>query len=51
MTAIIVLILLAALVLGGIGLFVEAAAWVLFIAVALVVVGAVVGFVGRSRTA
>lgn len=50
MTVIVVLVILAALVFGGIGLFVEAAAWALFIAVALVVIGAVVGFAGRSRT-
>lgn len=47
---IIVLIVLAALVFGGIGLFVEAAAWALFIAVALVIVGAIVGFLNRGRS-
>lgn len=38
-----VIILIAALVFGGIGLVVEAAAWALLIALALVVVGVVFG--------
>lgn len=50
MTVIVVLIVLAALVFGGIGLFVEAAAWALFIAVALIVIGAIAGFTGRGRS-
>ncbi len=50
MTLLIVLLLLA-LVFGGIGLFVEAAAWALIIAVVLVVAGIIAGLVGRSRTA
>lgn len=50
MTVIVVLLIVAALVFGGIGLFVEAAAWALFIAIALIVVGAIVGFTGRGRS-
>ena len=50
MTLLVVIIILAALVFGGIGLFVEAAAWALFIALALIIVGAVMGFAGRGRS-
>ncbi len=53
MTALVVLLILAALVFGGIGLFVEAAAWALVIGIILLVIGAVLGFTGtrgRSRT-
>lgn len=50
MTLLIVLLLLAALVFGGIGLFVEAAAWALIIALVLVVAGAIAGVAGRGRT-
>jgi hypothetical protein len=50
MTLLIVLLLLA-LVFGGIGLLVEAAAWAFIIAVALLIAGAIAGFVGRSRSA
>lgn len=51
MTALIVILLLAALIFGGIGLFVEAAAWALIIALVLLVAGAITGFMGRgSRT-
>jgi hypothetical protein len=49
MTLLVILLLLA-LVFGGIGLFVEAAAWALVIAVALVIAGLVVGWFGRTRT-
>jgi hypothetical protein len=49
MTLLIVLLLLA-LVFGGIGLFVEAAAWALIIAVVLVVAGIIAGVVGRGRS-
>lgn len=42
------LILLLALVLGGVGLFVEALRWVLIIAVILLIIGAVTGFRGRG---
>jgi len=43
------LILLLALLLGGVGLFVEALRWVLIIALVLLVVSAITGFRGRSR--
>ncbi len=43
------LILLLALLIGGLGLFVEALRWVLIIAVVLLIVGAFTGFRGRSR--
>lgn len=43
------LILLLALVAGGIGLFVEALQWMLIIALVLLVVGAFAGWQGRSR--
>lgn len=49
MTLVVILLLLA-LIFGGIGLFVEAAAWALIIALALVIAGAVTGFVSRGRT-
>jgi hypothetical protein len=49
MTLVIVLLLLA-LILGGIGLFVEAAKWLLIIALILFVVGIVAGFMGRNRS-
>ena len=42
-------ILLLALVLGGVGLFVEALRWVLIIAVVLFIVSAFTGFRGRSH--
>ncbi len=48
MSTALVLILLA-LVFGGVGLFVEAAKWALIIAVALLVAGAVAGYLGRGR--
>lgn len=43
------LILLVALLLGGVGLAVEALRWVLIIAVVLLVVGAVTGYRGRAH--
>jgi hypothetical protein len=50
MTLVIILLLLA-LIFGGVGLFVEAATWALIIALVLLVAGAIAGFVGRgSRT-
>lgn len=42
------LIILLALVLGGVGLFVEALRWVLIIALILLVIGAFTGYRGRS---
>lgn len=44
------LILLLALVIGGVGLFVEALRWVLIIALVLLIVGAFTGYRGRART-
>jgi len=44
------LILLLALVLGGVGLFVEALRWVLIIAVVLLIASAFTGYRGRART-
>jgi multisubunit Na+/H+ antiporter MnhC subunit len=49
MSLLVVLLLLAALVFGGIWLFVEAAVWILIIALVLLAAGAVSGFVGRGR--
>ena len=42
------LILLLALVLGGVGLFVEALRWVLIIALILLIISAFTGFRGRA---
>lgn len=42
------LILLLALVLGGVGLFVEALRWVLIIAVVLLIISAFTGYRGRA---
>ncbi len=42
------LLLLLALVLGGVGLFVEALRWVLIIALILLIVSAVTGYRGRG---
>lgn len=42
------LILLLALLLGGVGLFVEALRWVLIIAVVLLIISAITGFRGRG---
>lgn len=51
MTLVIILLLLA-LIFGGVGLFVEGLFWLLIIAGALVVAGAVLGVLGRgSRSA
>ncbi|GIU92034.1 MAG: hypothetical protein KatS3mg011_0940 [Acidimicrobiia bacterium] len=44
----VVLLLLLALVLGGVGLFVEALRWVLIIALVLFVVSAFMGFARRN---
>jgi hypothetical protein len=45
-----IIILLLALIFGGIGLFVEAATWALIIAVALLVAGIIAGFFSRGRS-
>ena len=42
-----ILLLILALILGGVGLFVEALRWVLIIAVVLLVIGLVTGRKGR----
>ena len=44
----VVLILLLALLFGGVGLFVEGLKWLLIIALILLVVGAVTGWSGRD---
>jgi hypothetical protein len=44
-----VLILVLALLLGGVGLLVEALRWVIIIAVVLLVAGLVAGWMGRAR--
>lgn len=43
-----VLLLILALIVGGVGLFVEALRWVLIIALVLLIVGAVTGYRGRG---
>ncbi len=43
------LILLLALLIGGVGLAVEALRWLLIIAVVLLIVGALTGWRGRGR--
>jgi hypothetical protein len=45
---IVVLLLILALIFGGVGLFVEGLVWLLIISLVLIVVGAVFGFRGRS---
>lgn len=45
----VVVLLILALVLGGVGLFVEALRWVLIIALILLLVSIVTGFMGRRR--
>jgi hypothetical protein len=45
----VVVLLILALLLGGVGLFVEALRWVLIIALILLVVSIVTGFLGRRR--
>lgn len=49
MTLLVVLLVLA-LIFGGIGLMVEAAGWALIIALVLLVAGAIAGFSGRGRS-
>jgi hypothetical protein len=45
----VLLIVLLALVVGGIGLAVEALRWLLIIALVILLAGAVTGFMGRGR--
>jgi hypothetical protein len=49
MTALVVLLLLLALLVGGVGLFVKGLTWLLIIALVLLVVSAISGLVGRGR--
>lgn len=49
MTGLVIIILLLALLFGGLGLVVEGLMWLLIIAAVLFVVGALVGFSGRRR--
>ena len=45
----VVLLLVLALLFGGLGLFVEGLKWVLIIALVLLVIGAFTGYRGRAR--
>jgi hypothetical protein len=45
----VVLLLVLALLFGGLGLFMEGLKWALIIALALLVVGAFTGYRGRAR--
>ncbi|HWI05752.1 MAG TPA: hypothetical protein VNT52_18240 [Acidimicrobiales bacterium] len=45
----VVLLLVLALIFGGVGLFIEGLKWALIIALALLVVGAFTGYRGRAR--
>lgn len=45
---VVVVLLLLALLFGGVGLFVEGLKWALIVALVLVVVGAFTGYRGRS---
>ena len=45
----VVLLLVLALLLGVLGLFVEGLKWVLIIALALLLIGALTGYRGRAR--
>ena len=45
----VVVLLVAALVFGGLGLFVEGLKWLLIIALVLLICGAVAGFLDRRR--
>jgi hypothetical protein len=46
--AVVVLLLLLALLIGGVGLFVEGLKWLLIVALVLLVVGILTGYRGRS---
>ena len=46
----VIALIVLALIFGGIGLFVAAAKWALIIALILLVVGAVMGFLNRRKT-
>ena len=45
----VVLLLVLALIFGGVGLFVEGLKWVLIIALVLLILGAFTGYRGRAR--
>jgi hypothetical protein len=49
MWLLIILLVILALILGGVGLFVEALRWVLIIALILLLVSLVMGLFGRGR--
>jgi hypothetical protein len=49
MTPLIVILLILALVFGGLGLFIEGLIWLAIIGLILFVVSGVVGFAGRAR--
>jgi hypothetical protein len=49
MVALAVILLLLALLVGGVGLFVEGLKWILIIALVLLIVSALTGFGGRRR--
>lgn len=49
MSTLVVVLLVLALIFGGVGLLVEAATWALVIALVLLVAGAVTGYAGRGR--
>ena len=49
MTWLVILLLILALLLGGLGLFIEALRWVLIIAVILLILSIISGFFGRGR--
>lgn len=51
MSALLIAILLLALIFGGVGLFVEGLFWLVVIAVALFIVGGIMGFSGRRSRA
>ncbi len=46
---VVILLLVLALLFGGFGLFVEGLKWALIVALALLIVGALVGYRGRGR--
>jgi hypothetical protein len=48
MSTLVIIILLLALIFGGVGLFVEGLIWLAIIGLILLVVSAVLGFTGRS---
>lgn len=48
--SVVVVLLILAVLFGGAGLLVEGLAWLLAIALVLVIAGAVSGFLGRTRT-